>query len=423
MTLMKVLVVGGGGREHAIIWKIKQGKRTAKVYCTPGNGGIRYIATCLNYKVTDVEGIVEFAKGEEIDLTIVAQDDPLALGMVDALQAAGLRAFGPNQAAARIESSKSFAKALMSKYGIPTADYQTFDDPDTAKAYLAGRKMPVVVKADGLALGKGVFVCEEPEEALKAVDSIMVDKNFGEAGSRIIVEEFLTGHEVSVLVLTDGKTVLPMESSQDHKRAYDFNQGPNTGGMGAFSPSPYYTPEIEKETMEKIVVPTLEAMKAEGCPFKGVLYFGLMLTEDGVKVLEYNARFGDPETQAILPRMKNEILDVLDAVVDGRLGKIKLKWDKRPAVCVVMASAGYPMEYKKGFEVMGLDTTAAMGDVFVFHAGTRKEGEHIFTSGGRVLGVTALGDTLRLAADKAYTAVQKISFEGAHFRKDIGMDL
>ncbi|MDP2891954.1 MAG: phosphoribosylamine--glycine ligase [Bacillota bacterium] len=419
---MKILVVGGGGREHAIIWKLKQGKRTAKVFCAPGNGGIASLATCIDYKATDIENIIKFAKNEGIDLTIVAQDDPLALGMVDALEKEGLRAFGPNKAAAQIEASKSFAKGLMKKNAIPTAAYEVFDDAKAAKAYLAGCTFPIVVKADGLALGKGVFICDNAAEAVKAVENIMVAKAFGKAGDRIIVEEFLSGHEVSVLVFTDGKTVLPMESSQDHKRVFDFDQGPNTGGMGAFSPSPYYTAEVEKETIDKIIMPTVRAMALEDCLFKGVLYFGLMLTKKGVKVLEYNARFGDPETQVILPRLKNELLDVMDAVIDGRLDQIQLEWDSRAAVCVIMASAGYPGQYQKGFEVMGLDTIAMLEDVMVFHAGTQREGEQIFTSGGRVLGVTALGDTLRLAADKAYTAVQRLSFEGAYFRKDIAME-
>ncbi len=416
---MKILVVGGGGREHAIIWKMKESGRPAKIFCAPGNGGISTLATCVNIKATDIEGVVKFAKDQAVDLVFVGPDDPLAMGMVDELQAAGIRTFGPNQAAAQIEASKVFAKGLMNKYGIPTAAYEVFDDVDAAREYLKRAPYPTVLKADGLALGKGVIICKNQTEAEQALQAMMVDKAFGEAGSKVIVEEFLTGREVSVIAFTDGKTILPLASSQDHKRAYDNDEGPNTGGMGAFSPSPYYTPEIEKETIEKIIIPTVEAMNAEGRPFKGVLYFGLMLTDKGVKILEYNARLGDPETQALLPRLKNDLLEVIDAVIDEKLDQVELSWDKRATVCVVMASGGYPGHYSKNHEIFDLDSPSTYKDVLIFHAGTRRDGDHVYTAGGRVLGVTAYGDTLKAAADKAYAAAESVRFEGAHYRKDI----
>lgn len=416
---MKILVVGSGGREHAIIWKLKESGRPAKIFCAPGNGGISTLATCVNIKATDIEGVVKFAKEQKVDLVFVGPDDPLAMGMVDELQAAGVRTFGPNKAAAQIEASKVFAKDLMKKYNIPTAKYEVFDNVDAAREYLKKAPYPTVLKADGLALGKGVIICNNIDEAEQALNTIMVDKAFGEAGSKVIIEEFITGREVSVIAFTDGKTILPMASSQDHKRAYDHDEGPNTGGMGAFSPSPYYTPEIEKETIEKIITPTVNAMNTEGRPFKGVLYFGLMLTDKGVKVLEYNARLGDPETQALLPRLKNDLLEIIDAVIDGKLDDVVLSWDKRSTVCVVMASGGYPGHYNKNHEIFGLDSPSTYKDVLVFHAGTRRDGDHVYTSGGRVLSITAYGDTLAEAADRAYAAVATVEFEGAHYRKDI----
>lgn len=414
---MKILIVGGGGREHAIAWKLAQSPVNPELFCAPGNGGIGEIATLVPIKATDIDGICAFAENNKIDLVVVAPDDPLVAGMVDALEKKGIRAFGPNAAAAQIEGSKVFAKNLMKKYGIPTASYETFSDPDEAIAYLEKGNFPTVIKAEGLALGKGVIIPQTLEEAKAAVREIMEDKMFGDAGKRIVIEEFLTGREISVLAFTDGKTLLPMCSAQDHKRALDNDEGLNTGGMGAYSPSPIYDAELEKECMENIFLPTIAAMEKEGCPFKGVLYFGLMSTKDGVKVIEYNARFGDPETQAVLPRMENDLLEVMEAIIDGRLHEIKLSFRKEAAACIIVASGGYPKAYEKGYPISGLELVE---DATVFHSGTLKNDGVFTTNGGRVLGVTAMGETLRAAVDKAYENVKKIAFKDMHFRTDIG---
>ncbi|MBC8531977.1 phosphoribosylamine--glycine ligase [Gehongia tenuis] len=417
---MKVLVVGSGGREHAIVWKLAQSPRVNEIYCAPGNGGIASLATCVDVKATDIEGMVELVKREKFDLTVVAPDDPLALGMVDAIEAAGFRAFGPNKAAAQIEASKVFSKELMKKYHIPTAAYEVFEDPDAAVEYLKSASYPTVLKADGLALGKGVLICQDYEEAKAGVQSLMVDKAFGAAGNRMIVEEFMEGPEVSVLAFADGKHLVPMVSAQDHKRAMDGDKGPNTGGMGTFSPTRHYTRALADEAMEKIFLPTLRAMESEGCPFKGILFFGLMLTKDGPKVLEYNARFGDPETQVVLPRLKGDLFDIFWKITEGRLDEAEIDWEEKPAVCVVMASGGYPVSYKTGYPIEGLEEAMAMEGVIVFHAGTKLDGGKILTSGGRVLGVTARGRTMADAIGRAYEAADRIRFEGAFCRRDIG---
>ncbi len=390
---MKVLVIGSGGREHAIVWKISQSRRVEKVFCAPGNGGISEYADCLDIGVLDTEAIVKACKEKNIDLVVVAPDDPLAIGMVNELAKAGIRAFGPTREAALIESSKSFAKNLMKKYGIPTAEFEAFSDMDKALEYIKHRKYPIVVKADGLALGKGVIICNTEEEAREAVISMMEGKKFGNAGKTVVIEEFLTGREVSVLSFTDGKTIIPMVSAQDHKRVFDGDKGPNTGGMGAFSPSPFYTEEIAEVCMNRIFRPTIEAMNREGRTFKGVLYFGLIITKQGPKVLEYNARFGDPETQVVLPRLKNDLLDVIDAVIDERLDQINIEWDDLASLCVIMASEGYPKEYRKGLKITGLESVRNDKDIIIFHAGTKKVGSEYYTSGGRVLGITALAGT------------------------------
>jgi len=418
---MKVLVVGGGGREHALVWKLAQSPDVTKLYCAPGNGGIGEIAELVPLGAMDVDGIVNFSKAHQIDLVVVAPDDPLAIGMVDALETAGIKAFGPRKNAAVIEASKVFAKELMKKYRIPTADYRVFDNSRDAMEYVSQAELPLVVKADGLALGKGVLICHTRDEAIQAIRSIMEDKKFGSAGQRIVVEEFLTGPEVSVLAFTDGRTIKPMVSVQDHKRAFDQDKGPNTGGMGTFSPSRVYTEDIARECMETIFRPTVEAMNQEGRTFKGVLYFGLMLTEKGPRVLEYNARFGDPETQVVMPRLKTDLLKIMQAVVNEELDRIDIEWHEDAAVCVVMASGGYPEAYEKGFEITGLDQVANQSDIMVFHAGTKKEGEKFLTNGGRVLGVTARGSDLEEARRKAYDAVSRIHFKNAHYRRDIGI--
>lgn len=414
---MKVLVVGSGGREHAIVWKLAQSPKVTKLYCAPGNGGIAELAECVNIKATDIDAIVRFAEEEDIDLTVVAPDDPLALGMVNALEKAGRRAFGPTAEAALIEASKSFSKRLMKKYGIPTADFNVFDSEEEAIKYLEQADYPIVVKADGLALGKGVIIAEDKIQAAEAVRSMMSGGKFGKAGSRVVIEEYMTGPEVSVLCFTDGKTIVPMVSSQDHKRALDNDKGLNTGGMGTFSPSLHYTAEHEKFVREHILQATVDAMNSEGRPFKGVLYFGLMLTPKGVKVLEYNARFGDPETQVVLPRLQSDLYEIFEAVIDGRLAQTEIKWNDKAAVCVVMASGGYPQSYETGFEITGLPVENAI----VFHAGTKLENGKLVTAGGRVLGVTALGEDIADARTKAYDAVSKIHFKNAHYRHDIGI--
>jgi len=420
---MNILVVGSGGREHAIIWKLAQSSRVSKLYCAPANGGISEFAECIPVCVNNIEGIVEAAKQVKADLVVVAPDNPLADGMVNALEDAGIRAFGPRREAALIEASKVFSKNLMKKYGIPTAEYMVFDDSRQAKLYLKDAEYPVVVKADGLALGKGVIICNNYDEAAEAVTNIMEKKQFGDSGSKVVIEEFLDGKEVSILAFTDGKTVVPMLSSQDHKRALDGDKGLNTGGMGTFSPSPFYTPDIEKICTEKIFLPTIDALNNEGRTFKGVLYFGLILTKKGPKVLEYNARFGDPETQVLLPLLKNDLVDIFNAVVDGRLHDIKIEWKDEACVCVIMASGGYPGEYRKGFRITGMDEALKDPNVVIFHAGTRKTDGLYYTDGGRVIGVTACGMNIDKARERAYEAVSKIHFEGAHYRRDIGLNL
>ena len=418
---MKILMIGSGGREHALIKKLLESPKCEKLYCAPGNGGISRDAETVAINVMDKEGMVKFAKDNAIDLVFVAPDDPLAAGMVDALEAAGIRAFGPNADAAIIEASKVFSKNMMKKYGIPTAKYEVFDDPQKAIDYVkAENTTPVVVKADGLALGKGVIIAQTIDEAVAAVKSIMEDKQFGESGNKIVIEEFLTGPEVSVLAFTDGHCVKPMVSSKDHKRAYDNDEGLNTGGMGTVSPNPYYTDALADECMQTIFVPTIEAMRKEGRPFKGCLYFGLMMTPKGPKVIEYNARFGDPEAQVVLPRLKTDLVEICEAVIDERLSDLEIEWEDGAAACVVMASGGYPVSYKKGIEMFGLDENGQVDGAIVYHAGTKYENGKFYTNGGRVLGVTAKAPTLEEALDKAYAAVKKISFEGAHYRTDIG---
>lgn len=415
---MTVLVIGGGGREHAICHTLKKSSKVDKVWCAPGNGGIAQDAECVNLKATDIDGVVAFAKEHKPDLVMVAPDDPLALGMVDALEAAGIRAFGPRKNAAVIEGSKSFAKDLMEKYHIPTAGYAVFESSADAIEYIKENGAPIVVKADGLALGKGVTVAMTEEEAIEAVKDAIDGGAFGGAGARVVIEEFLTGPEVSVLAFVDGKTLKTMPSAQDHKRVYNDDKGPNTGGMGAFSPSRFYTDEIAAECMETIFKPTVAAMEQEGRTFKGVLYFGLMLTPKGPKVIEYNARFGDPETQAVLSRLETDLYDVFNAVIDEKLDEIEIKWADNAACCVCMASGGYPKEYEKGKEITGLDDVT---ESYVFHAGTKLADGKMLTNGGRVLGVTATAPTLEEAIEKAYADVRRIQFEGAHFRTDIGV--
>ena len=418
---MKVLVVGSGGREHAILWKLKQSPKVTELYCAPGNGGISEIARCVPINALDIEGIVAFSKENAMDLVVVAPDDPLAAGMVDALKEAGIRALGPRKNAAIIEASKVFSKELMKKYNIPSAAYEVFDDSSIAKEYAKNAKYPLVVKADGLALGKGVLICNNVDEAMNAISSIMEDGIFGKAGKKIVIEEFLTGPEVSVLAFTDVKTLVPMISSQDHKRALDNDRGLNTGGMGTFAPSRHYTDEIHKICMEKIYIPTINAMRNEGRTFKGILFFGLMLTNDGPKVLEYNARFGDPETQVVLPLLENDLLEIFDAIIDEKLDKISISWRKKAAVCVIMASGGYPEKYEKGFEISGLEEAKKHDDVIIFHAGTKKENGKFYTNGGRVLGISAVAEDIEKAREKAYKAVSEISFKNAHYRRDIGI--
>lgn len=418
---MKVLIVGGGGREHAIAWKAAQSPRVEKLYCAPGNAGIAQMAECVDIGVMDFDAQVAFAKEHGIDLVIVGPDDPLAAGAVDAFEAAGIRAFGPRKNAAILEGSKAFSKDLMKKYNIPTAGYETFDSPEEALAYIEHAPMPIVLKADGLALGKGVLICNTREEAKDGVKTLMLDKQFGSAGDRIVVEEFMTGREVSVLSFVDGKTIKIMTSAQDHKRAKDGDQGLNTGGMGTFSPSPFYTEEVDSFCRNYIYQPTVDAMRAEGREFQGVIFFGLMLTEQGPKVLEYNARFGDPETQVVLPRMKNDIMDVFEACVDGTLDQVELEFEDNAAVCVVLASAGYPEHYEKGYKMTGFENFKDKDGYYVFHAGSKFDAEgNIVTNGGRVLGVTAKGATLKEARENAYKATEWIEFGNKYMRHDIG---
>lgn len=417
---MKVLIVGSGGREHAIASSVAKSPRVDKIYCAPGNAGIGQIAECVPIGAMEFDKLVEFARQKAVDLTIVGMDDPLVGGLVDEMEAAGLRVFGPRKNAAVLEGSKAFSKDLMKKYNIPTAAYENFDDPQRALQYLETARMPVVLKADGLALGKGVLICETLEEAREGVRTIMEDKKFGAAGNRMVVEEFMTGREVSVLSFVDGKTIQIMSSAQDHKRAQDGDQGLNTGGMGTFSPSPFYTEEVDAFCRKYIYQATVDAMAAEGRPFKGVIFFGLMLTQDGPRVLEYNARFGDPEAQVVLPRMKNDIIDVVEACIDGTLDQIDLQFEDNAAVCVVLASEGYPVSYEKGYVIQGLEHFENTAGYYCFHAGTKQTEKGIVTNGGRVLGITAKGADLREARANAYKAAQWVTFDNKYMRSDIG---
>ena len=418
---MKVLVVGSGGREHTLCWKIAQSKKVDKIYCAPGNAGVAEVAECVAIGAMEFEKLADFAQEKEIDLTVIGMDDPLVGGVVDVFEERGLRIFGPRKNAAILEGSKAFSKDLMKKYNIPTAAYENFDDAEKALAYLETASFPIVLKADGLALGKGVLICNTLEEAKEGVKSIMMDKAFGSAGNQMVIEEFMTGREVSVLSFVDGNTIKIMTSAQDHKRAMDGDQGLNTGGMGTFSPSPFYTEEIDEFCQKYIYQATVDAMKAEGREFKGIIFFGLMLTEKGPRVLEYNARFGDPETQVVLPRMKNDIVEVFEACVDGTLDQIELEFEDNAAVCVVLASAGYPLKYEKGLPISGLNTFKDKDSYFVFHAGTKfNEEGTIVTNGGRVLGVTATGATLKEARANAYEATNWVTFDNKYCRSDIG---
>ncbi len=419
---MNILVVGGGGREHALVMKIAESKKVSKIFAVPGNGGISQYAECYpQIKATDIDGVVSLAKDIKADLVVVAPDDPLVLGMVDALNKEGFKTFGPDKAGAIIEGSKVFSKNLMKKYNIPTAKYEVFSNAEEAISYIEKENsFPTVIKADGLALGKGVIIAQNMEEAKDAVKSMIEDKVFGESGSNIVIEEFLTGPEVSVLCFTDGKTVKPMISSMDHKRAYDNDEGLNTGGMGTVSPNPYYTDEVAKECMENIFIPTINAMATENRKFKGCLYFGLMITPKGAKVIEYNCRFGDPETQVVLPMLETDIIDIMEAIYDEKLDELEINWKDGACACVVMASGGYPKKYPTGLEISGLDEKGQVENAFVYHAGTKFTDGKFLTAGGRVLGVTSTGSDLKDALEKSYSAVSKITFENAHFRKDIG---
>lgn len=417
---MKVLIVGSGGREHAIAWKTAQSPRVDKIYCAPGNAGIAEYAECVSIGAMEFDKLVSFAKEKEIDLTIVGMDDPLVGGIVDVFEAEGLRVFGPRKNAAILEGSKAFSKDLMKKYGIPTAAYENFDSAKDALAYLETASMPIVLKADGLALGKGVLICNTLEEAKEGIREIMTDKKFGAAGNRLVIEEFMTGREVSVLSFVDGKTIKTMTSAQDHKRAGDGDTGLNTGGMGTFSPSPFYDNEVDKFCKEYVYQATVDAMASEGREFKGIIFFGLMLTDKGPRVLEYNARFGDPEAQVVLPRMKNDLVEVCEACIDGKLDQIDLQFEDNAAVCVVLASEGYPVKYDKGLPIRGLEHFKDKDGYYVFHAGSKFDGETIVTNGGRVLGVTAKGEDLRAARANAYEAVKWIDFDNKYYRHDIG---
>ena len=418
---MKVLLVGSGGREHAIVWKLKQSAKIEKIYCASGNAGIGEDAQCVDIGVMEFDKLIAFVKNNGIDFTIIGMDDPLVGGIVDAFEKEGLKVFGPRKNAAIIEGSKSFSKNLMKKYNIPTAKYEAFNEYEKAKGYVLTQEMPVVIKADGLALGKGVIICNTKEEAIVALDEIMVDKKFGNSGNAVVIEEFLVGPEVSVLSFCDGKTVVPMVSAQDHKRALDGDKGLNTGGMGTFSPSRIYTKELADKCMEEIFVPTLNAMAKEGREFKGILYFGLMLTKDGMKVIEYNARFGDPETQVVLPRLKTDLIDIMERCVEGTLETIDVQWHDNAAVCVVEASGGYPESYEKGFVIEGLEKAKEKDNIVVFHAGTKLVDGKFVTNGGRVLGITGIGKDLDDAIKIAYEGVEIVGFEKKHFRHDIGI--
>jgi phosphoribosylamine--glycine ligase len=416
---MKILIIGGGGREHALAWKIAQSPKVTELFCAPGNPGTAQAATNIDIPADDLNRLLAFALEQSIDLTVVGPEQPLVLGLADRFQDNGLKVFGPSAKAAQLEGSKAFSKDLMQKYNIPTAAYAAFNDPDEARAYLKG-KGPQVVKADGLAAGKGVFVCANEAEAVDAIGQIMNDKIFGESGSRIIIEERLEGQEVSLLAFTDGTTVLPMESAQDHKAVFDGDQGPNTGGMGAYSPAPIFTPELKQQVIDQVMVPAVNGMRADGIPYQGVLYAGLMITLNGPKTLEFNARFGDPETQPLMMRMQSDIVPIMEACADGTLNKCSLEWKPDAAVCVVLASEGYPGSYEKGRPIQGLEQADSLPGVTVFHAGTKQAGDDIVANGGRVLGVTALGGSIKKAIETAYQAVGKIQLQGAHYRKDIG---
>ncbi len=416
---MKVLVVGGGGREHALLWKITQSLKVSKVYCAPGNAGIAKAAECVNIKAEEISALADFAEKERIDLTVVGPEAPLCAGIVDEFQKRGLRIFGPTKSAAEIEGSKVFCRQLLAKWNIPSPKFAVFDDPNEAKTYIRQQGAPIVVKADGLAAGKGSIVCTTLDEAIRAVDRIMIEREFGDAGKRVVVEEFLVGREASVMVFTDGKTVKPMPPSRDHKRLLDNNQGPNTGGMGAYCPVPDIDAALYDQIVETIMKPTIAALAAEGRPYKGVLYGGLMLTKDGPKVLEFNCRFGDPETQAVLPLLESDLVEICEAVVDERLHEVEVKWRQGACICVVMASAGYPGAYEKGKLITGIEQAEQEEGIIVFHAGTSLKDGQLVTSGGRVLGVTAVGQNFDEASEKVYRAVSKIHFEGAHYRRDI----
>jgi len=417
---MRVLVVGGGGREHAIVYKLCQSPKIDKIYCAPGNAGIAELAQCVDISATDIQSLLNFAKKENIDFTVVGMDDPLVMGIVDEFEKEGFKIFGPKKNAAIIEGSKAFSKEFMKKYNIPTAKYKTIDNYKDAVEYVERQKFPVVVKADGLALGKGVLICNNFEEAENALKQIMIDKKFGNSGNKVVIEEFLTGSEVSVLSFCDGKTVVPMVSAQDHKRALDGDKGLNTGGMGTFSPSRVYTEDIAKICMESIFKPTVYGLNKERRVFKGVIFFGLMLTKDGPKVIEYNARFGDPETQVVLTRLDTDLLEILEACVDGNLDKVNVKWKNNAAACIMIASGGYPESYKKGYEINGLETLKNKKDIYVFHSGTAFKNGKFVTNGGRVLGVTGIGDNLNAAISTAYDGARLIDFHNMHYRTDIG---
>lgn len=415
---MKVLVVGSGGREHAIIWKLKQDKQVDEIYCASGNAGIEEMATCVNIAPTDIDSLVGFAKENRIDLTIIGMDDPLVMGIVDRFEKEGLRIFGPNKKAAMLEGSKAFSKELMKKYQIPTAKYETFDDYKLAVEYIKEIIPPIVIKVDGLALGKGVYICNTQEEAKQALSEIMQDKKFGTSGNKVVIEEYLEGEEVSILSFCDGKTVIPMVSSKDHKKAYDHDKGPNTGGMGTISPTKAYTKEIEERCIKEIFLPTVEALNKEGITYKGIIYFGLMLTKDGPKVIEYNARFGDPEAQVLLPRLETNLLDIINACIDEELDKIHIEWKTKEAICVILASGGYPGSYEKGNEITGLKDIDKQSTI-VFHAGTKQVDGKIVTNGGRVLGITTLADDLEKATKIVYSMVNRINFKGKQYRTDV----
>ena len=417
---MEVLVIGGGGREHALVWKIKQSPQVKKIYCTPGNAGTGEIAENIPIAADDIPSLLEFALQKEIGLTVVGPEQPLVMGVVDQFEEKGLRIFGPNARAAELEGSKSFAKDIMAKYGLPTAEYKTFSSADNAAEYIKFKDCPLVIKADGLAAGKGVLLCQTADEALAAVDSIMGKKSFGKAGNQIVVEEFLQGQEVSVLAFSDGQTVLLMDSAQDHKAAYDGDKGPNTGGMGAYSPAPVFTEKMRQKVRDQIMLPMIQAMRQEGRPFKGILYAGLMLTKKGSKILEFNVRFGDPETQPLLVRMDSDIIPIFEACIDGTLDQCPLQWKNESSVCVVMAAEGYPGPYEKGKPISGLQNANSLPGVEVFHAGTKTQDGEVLTQGGRILGVTATGENTGIAIAKAYEAVDKIKWQGIHYRKDIG---